>query len=96
MPLKPQMTLQPFEKWVINFVGPITPPGKTGARYIITVTYNLTRWVEAKFVKNCMAAIAAKFLFENVLTRFGCPRILMSDYGTHFLNETINVLTEEF
>lgn len=43
-----------------------------------------------------MATTAAKCLFENVLTRFGYPKILMSDRGTHFLNETISALTEEF
>jgi hypothetical protein len=37
-----------------------------------------------------------KFIFEYVLTRFGCPKILMSDRGTHFLNETISALMEEF
>jgi len=43
-----------------------------------------------------MAAMAANLLFENVLSRFGCLKILMSDRGTHFLNETISTLTEEF
>ena len=37
-----------------------------------------------------------QFIFENILTRFHCPRILMSDQGTHFLNQTIQLLTEEF
>jgi hypothetical protein len=37
--LAPQLTLQAFEKWAIDFMGPIKPPGKrTGARYIITAT----------------------------------------------------------
>jgi hypothetical protein len=39
MPLALQMTLQEFEKWVIDFVGPINQPGKRiGERYIITTT----------------------------------------------------------
>lgn len=47
-------------------------------------------------MKDCTATTAAKFLFEYVLMRFGCPRILMSDMGTHFLNETIGAMLEEF
>ena len=97
MSLRPQITLWAFDKWAIDFVGPINPLGKqTGARYIITGTEYLTRCAEAKAVRNCDAATAAQFIFENIITRFGCPIILMSDQGTHFLNNTIEALTEEF
>jgi hypothetical protein len=45
MPLAPHLTIQAFEKWDIDFVGPINPPGKCiGERYIITATDYLTRW----------------------------------------------------
>eukprot|EP00253_Pinus_taeda_P003865 PITA_03865 len=48
LPLNPQMMLQPFEKWAIDFVGTIQLQGKKiGARYIITTTEYLTHWVEA-------------------------------------------------
>lgn len=96
MPLNPQMTLQSFKKWAIDFVGPITPPGKTGVHYIITVIEYLTRWAEAQPIKDGMTTTAMKFLFENVLTKFQCPKILMSNRGIHFLNETITAFTEEF
>jgi len=97
MALTLQVSLQPFKKWAIDFVGPIQPPGKkTGARYIITAIEYLTRWVEAQPVKDFTGETTTKFLFEYALTRFGCPKVLVSDRSMHFLNETISTLTEEF
>jgi transposase InsO family protein len=56
----------------------------------------LTRWEEETPVKYCSAETSSNFLFEQVITRFGCPRILMSDQGTHFINITIKAMTEKF
>jgi len=88
--------LQPFEKWVIDFVGHIQPQGRMGTRYIITATKYLSRWVETQSVKDYTGATTTKFVFEYVLTRFRCPNIFMSDRDMNFLNETINALMEEF
>jgi hypothetical protein len=97
MSLRPRVTLQVFEKWEIDFVVPINPPSKRiGERYIITMTQYLKRWAKAALVKYCSAETASHFLFEQVITRFGFPRILMSDQGTHFINNIIKAMTEEF
>ena len=96
MSLVPQVTLQLFDKWVIDFVGPINPPGKcTGARYIITATDYLTQWVKATPFIDCTATKTAWFIFENIVTQLGCPRILMGDQGSHFVNQTVKALTKE-
>eukprot|EP00253_Pinus_taeda_P010809 PITA_10809 len=66
MPLNAQMLLQPFEKWVIAFIGPIKPHRTMGARYIINAIEYLIRWAEVQPVKDCMAAMIVNFLFEHV------------------------------
>jgi transposase InsO family protein len=97
IPLSLHMTLKAFEKWSIDFMGPINPPGKcTRARYIITVTKYLTRWAEARAVKDCSETTISCFIFDDIITRFGCPKTLMSDQVTHFINKKIEALNEEF
>lgn len=73
LPLNPHITLRAFDKWEADFVGPINPSTwSTGARYItITIDY-LTRWEKAVKVKDCSMETTTKFLFEQVITRFGC------------------------
>ena len=96
MPLVPQVMLQTFDKWGVEFVGPINPLGnRMGAWYIITVTNYLKRWVEGTPIVDCTVAKALRFLVDNIVTRFGCPRILMSDYGSHFINHKISALKKE-
>jgi transposase InsO family protein len=78
-------------------MGPINPPGKrTGVRYIFTATKYLTRWAEAREVKDCSATKDVHFIFDDIITRFGCSNILMSDQDTHFINKIVESLTEEF
>ena len=97
MPLVPQITLHAFDKFDVDFVGPISPAGKrTGARYFIIVTNYLTRWEEVVPSKDCTTMKTTDFLFENVVTRFGFSKILISDQGTHFVNQLIEKLTDEF
>jgi len=38
----------------------------------------------------------AHFLYENIILQFGCPIELISNWGTRFLNETIQELTNRF
>ena len=47
MPLQPQVLIDPFERWDLYFVGPITPMS-TEKRYILVCIDYVTKWVEAK------------------------------------------------
>lgn len=47
IPLKPQVLIEPFEKWALDFVGPINPPSN-GKKYILVCTAYVEKWVETK------------------------------------------------
>ena len=97
MLLIPLLALAPFEKWGLDFVGPIAPPTRYGRkRYILVATDYATKWAEAAATKTDDAATVAKFLYENIISRYGCPKELVSNRGTHFLNKTIEELTTRF
>ena len=65
-------------------------------QYIIIAVEYLTKWAEAKEIKAADAKQTAIFLYENIISRFGCAQILVSDRGTHFLNEAIEEMTKLF
>ena len=86
-----------FEIWAIDFIGPFPIPyKKTGARYIITAVEYVTKWAKAEPIDTCSSEIAAKFIYENIITRFECLITLISDQGSHFINKTIKALTDQF
>ena len=97
MPLRPLMGAIVFAKWGIEFVGPIYPPAyRLQAQYNIIDMEYLNKWVEARTTRQSDAHTIAKFLFEELLMRYGLPIELVDDKGTHFLNDVIAFLLDEF
>jgi hypothetical protein len=80
MPLKPQVDIEPFEKWALDFIGPINPPSK-GKPYILVCTDYVTKWVEAKALVRATEQLVVNFLFEEIFVRFGVPREIVTDQG---------------
>jgi hypothetical protein len=37
-----------------------------------------------------------KFIYEHIITHFECPTHLVSDQGSHFMNNIIKILVAEF
>ena len=64
--------------------------------YIVVATEYLTKWAEVKAVKTNTTKHATTFLYENIISRFGCPKILVSDRGTYIMNSLIQEMTYMF
>jgi hypothetical protein len=52
--------------------------------------------VETRALKINIIAVITIFLYECILTRFGCPLIIVIDQGVHFMNDVIKYLTNHF
>eukprot|EP00253_Pinus_taeda_P006380 PITA_06380 len=91
MPLQPQVTFKPFEKWAMDCVGPINPPSNQKSYIIVCMDY-LIKWAETKAIKAAIEEKVAKFLRENIFYKFGYPRELVIDQGSHFTSNLIEDL----
>ena len=88
MPLHPIAVNKPFENWDLDFIGPISPTAcGPQARYIIMATDYVTKWAEARAVHKADTLVAARFLYKDIITQFGCPLEIISNRGTHFIKQ---------
>ena len=95
-PLTPIIPLTPFEKWGIDFIGPIDLMNGQKRRFIILATDYATKWVEVRAIVKNNAQTATTFLFEEIMMRFGHLLELVSDRGKHFLNDVIFNITSRY
>src|SRR5436189_3819880 len=93
--LNPIKVGKPFERIGIDFVGPLNRT-KKGNRYILVVTDYLTKWPEAKAMKEATAENVVQFIYKRIICRHGCPKIILLDRGTHFRNKLVDGLCEKF
>nr|GEX74009.1 reverse transcriptase domain-containing protein [Tanacetum cinerariifolium] len=73
-----------FVKNCIDFMGPF--PSSRGNKYILLAIDYLSKWVEVKALPTNDARVVCKFL-KSPFARFGAPRAIISDRGTHFCND---------
>jgi transposase InsO family protein len=85
--------IEPFEKWALDFVGPINPMS-CRKKYILVFTDYVTKWVEAKALYSANEQSVVDFLFEEIFTHFGVPQEIVTDQGTQFTSNLVKALTE--
>ncbi|CAM8910621.1 unnamed protein product [Rhodiola kirilowii] len=84
IPQVPILVNDVFDIWGIDFMGPF--PVSCGYTYILVAVDYVSKWVEAKATKCDDAKTVIDFLRTNLFCRYGVPKAIISDQGTHFCN----------
>ena len=82
-PLHPVVAVGPFAKWGIEFIH-YRPTSVRGNGYINVAVDYFTKWAEEIPTYTEDAKTAALFLFNHIIARFGIPRAIVTDHGSHF------------
>nr|GEW88370.1 reverse transcriptase domain-containing protein [Tanacetum cinerariifolium] len=84
MPQNSIQVCKNFDVWGIDFMGSFS--SSRGNKYILVAVDYLSKWVEANALPTNDARVVCKFL-KSLFARFGNPRAIISDRGTHFCND---------
>ncbi|CAN6560260.1 unnamed protein product [Malus baccata var. baccata] len=94
MPQSPIFNVEIFDVWGIDFMGHF--PSSHGFVYILLAVDYVSKWVEARATRTNDSKVVADFVKTNIFARFGMPRVLISDGGSHFCNHTIEALLKKY
>ena len=89
MPSQTILEVEIFDMWGIDFMGPF--PQSEEKEYILVAVDCVSKWVEAIPTRTNDHREVNKFIVSNIFSRFGCPRVIISDGGSHFTNSPSGV-----
>src|SRR6218665_1556158 len=74
---------EPMECLGVDITGP-HPTSSKGHKYILTVIDHFSRWAEAYPIRNQESLTVATTLVDQWISRYGCPKQLLTDQGPCF------------
>ena len=81
--LNPISSPWPFAQWGLNILGPF-PRATSNCRLVLVAVDYFTKWAKAKALANIRDVDVKKFVWKNIVTRFGVPDSLIFDNGLQF------------
>ncbi|GJU61545.1 reverse transcriptase domain-containing protein [Tanacetum coccineum] len=76
----------PFFQWGMDVLGPL-PQAHGKVKFVIVAIDYFTKWIEAKPLTKTTKKEVKKFVWDNIICRFGLPRIIVTDNGTNFVSD---------
>ena len=72
-----------FAQWGLDLLGPF-PPASGQRRCIVVGVDYFTKWAEAEPLAAITEWQVEKFVWKNIVTRFGLPEAIITDNGSQF------------
>lgn len=85
-----------FYRIHLDIVGPLPPSKDNNYRYLLVIVDAFSNWCESFPMKSQDATEVAKILFEEIICRYGAPRIIVTDRGSNFLSKLVSAVCEKF
>ena len=94
MPLYNVYVCEIFDVWGIDFMGPF--PLSFGYTYILVLLDYVSKWVEVVATRANNAKVVVKHIRSLIRNKYGVPRVIISDRGTHFCNRALGALLSKY
>lgn len=94
MPQNAILEVELFDVWCIDYMGPF--PSSNGFKYILLAVDYVSKWVEAIATVTCDSKPVIRMFTKIIFPRFGVPRAIVSDGGSHFHHHTFDALLRRY
>jgi hypothetical protein len=93
MPLTYNLQVELFDVWGIDYMGPFQK--SHNCEYIMVAVDYVSKLVESMPCRAANVKHARKMFQEVIFPRFGTPRMVISDEGSHFINTAFRNFLKE-
>lgn len=83
--LQPILNPLPFGQWGLDILGPF-PEAPYQKKWLIVGINYFSKWIEAEAASNITEQKVRKFIWQNIISRFGVPKVFVFDHGRQFDN----------
>lgn len=91
-PMKPLDVPAPFARWHLDFIGEL-PLTANGNKWILVAVDYTTNWPIVRALPEATASNIVKFIYEEIVLKFGCPAELITDRGSNFMSKVLQQYT---
>nr|GEW96893.1 hypothetical protein [Tanacetum cinerariifolium] len=85
----------PFYQWGLDILVPL-PEGPGKLKFIIVAIYYFTKWMEAKPLAKTTDKEVQKFVWKNIVCRFGLLKVIVTGNETQLVNDPFKIWCEKW